>query len=303
MKVRKRFCVKPSYFMNNLKPFCAQSFFREWKRSEPIKLFYPSPSKKLFCDGSFHESIYPVLFVAQFFGLLPVTNISGKSPSDLQFSWKSFRCFFAVFVTLSCGLESVFTIIWTFRTHIEFGKLVILVYYVTNFLSFCCFLNLARTWPRLMMRWHDVEKSLPEIEEKSKRREMLVRLRKTAAIILTLSALEHILSKVSSVLAVLDCPRIHNVMEAVCVHNYPQVFSFFEYNHVLGVYVKFIHVTSTFVWSFTDLFIIMISCGLSAKFKQVNDRLMSQKGKVNYCLHCREIIARFASSVTLTFNL
>lgn len=272
---------------------------KQWKLSENVRFFKQTLSQN-FCDGSFHKSIYPIIVLAQCFGVMPVHNVSSKCPSALSFRWKSFRYMFAVFITISCGFEAVSTIVWTFRTRIEFGKLVILVYYITNFMSFFCFLKLAKIWPSLMMKWHDVEKRLPQMEKEKDRREMSVRIRKTAAIILTLSAIEHLLSIVSSVAVVLDCPRIRNILKAYYVHNFPQVFSFVSYSHVLGVYVKFIHVTSTFVWSYTDLFIMMISCGLSAKFKQINELMLVDKGKVSWHPN-RQYVSRGLLIEKLTF--
>lgn len=287
MKTKKRFCAKTnglvdctkklnfsSGLLNVMKPI------RQWKMTENVKLFKQT-STKCFCDGSFQKSIYPIMIIAQCFGVMPVHNISLKCPLALRFKWKSFRYFFAVIVTISCGLEASSSIIWTFRTQVLFGKMVILVYYVTNCLSFISFLNLARHWPSLMEKWHEVEISLPQPAIEKKKLQTSVRIRRIAAVILAMSAVEHILSIVSSFAVVLDCPKIKNIIQAYFVHNFPQVFFFFGYSHVLGLYVKFIHVTSTFVWSYADLFIMMISCGLSAKFKQINELMLKEKGKVH----------------------
>lgn len=288
MKTKKTFCAKSNSLVNNMKKLR----FSSGTSMKPIRLFKVSDNVKFlnnnqsstkcfYDDGSFHRAIYPILIIAQVFGVLPVFNVSSKCPLKLQFTRKSFRYCFAIFVMISCGLEAISAITWTFRTRIEFGKLVILVFYISNFLSLFCFLRLAKVWPSLMVKWHDVENKLPPNKSQTKNREMCVRIRRIAAVILSLSAIEHILSIVSSVAIVFDCPRIHNILEAYFVHNFPQIFSFFVYSHILGVYVKFIHVTSTFVWSYTDLFIMVISCGLSAKFKQINDLLFHDKGKVS----------------------
>lgn len=287
MKSKKIFCGKPSGVTKAARKVKLLSDISA--AMKPIKLWKPSGNVKFIqnemtrgeCDGSFHQAVYPLLFIAQCFGVMPVNNISLKCPAGLNFTWKSFRFMFAVFVMTSCGLEALSAISWTFRTHIEFGKMVILVYYITNFMSFFCFLSLANVWPELMAKWHEVEKKLPEVETEKEKRSMSSRIRKTAAIILTLSAVEHILSIISSVAVVLDCPRIKNILQAYYVHNFPQVFSFFGYSHLLGIYVKFIHVTSTFVWSYADLFIMVVSQGLSAKFKQINGRMFKDKGKVS----------------------
>lgn len=108
-----------------------------------------------------------------------------------------------------------------------------------------------------------------------------IRMRFTAFVILSLSMIEHILSIVSAVTQVVNCPRIKSIYRAYYVKSFPQVFSLFSYSTILGTYIKFIHVTATFVWSFTDLFIMMISCGLSVKFKLINDRMLEDKGKVS----------------------
>lgn len=256
-----------------MKPFKQQTPLEEPKL--PNK-----PKSKSKISGSFHKAIHPILFVAQCFGVMPVVNISSDNPSEVKFSWKSFRSYFALFVMLSCGSEAITATIWLFKTRLEFGKMIIVVFYVTNFMSFLAFLRLAQAWPDLMMRWHALEKKLPQLEAHREKSETSKRIRRTAFVILTLSAVEHILSIISAVSVVLDCPRIKNILQAYYVHNFPQVFSFFNYSHVLGVYVKFIHLTSTFVWSFCDLFIMMISSGLAVKFKQINRRMLVDKGKV-----------------------
>jgi gustatory receptor len=251
-----------------------------WRSSGNVE-FIPREESKGDCSGSFHRAIYPLMIIATCFGVMPVNNISSKCPAGLTFTWKSIRFFFAIFVMISCGLESFSTISWTFSTNVEFGKLVILIFYVTNLLSFFCFICLAKEWPNLMRKWHEVEKKLPPVETAEEKRAMTWRIRKTAAIILTLSAVEHILSIVSSVAVVLDCPKIKNIVKAYYVHNFPQVFKFFSFSHPLGIYVKFIHITATFVWSYADLFIMVVSQGLSAKFKQINERMLKDKGKVS----------------------
>lgn len=130
------------------------------------------------------------------------------------------------------------------------------------------------------VKWRDVEKKLPPYRTKHERQLLRFRMRLTAFIILSLSLIEHILSVVSAVAQVVNCPRIKSIYRAYYLKSFPQVFTLFSYSAFLGSYIKFVHITSTFVWSFTDLFIIMISCGLSLKFKLINERMLEDKGKV-----------------------
>lgn len=268
MKIKKRFCAAKGGGLANgaKKPKFSSGVaaailkpLKKLKASGALALMHQTPpltsAEKCFCTGSFHKSIYPVIALAQIFGVMPLLNIGARCPKSLKYTRGSLRFVYAVFVTMSCSFEAIMAVIWTFKTRIEFGKMVILVYYLTNAMSFFCFLRLAKTWPFLMKMWHDVEKSLPNEDDGDARRAMCKRIRRTAAIILLLSATEHILSIMSSVVVVFDCPQIKSILKAYYIHNFPQVFSFVKYSHALGVYVKFVHITSTFIWSYTDLFI------------------------------------------------
>lgn len=132
----------------------------------------------------------------------------------------------------------------------------------------------------MQIQWRDVEKKLPPLRTNEEKHSLRIRMRRTALIILVLSLIEHILSIVSAVAEVVNCPLIKNMYRAYHIKSFPQVFTFFPYSTPLGIYAKYVHITSTFIWSFTDLFIMMISCGLSAKFKLINERMLEDKGKV-----------------------
>lgn len=56
-----------------------------------------------------------------------------------------------------------------------------------------------------------------------------------------------------------------------------EVVTFRAENAVFG---KFVNVCTTFMWSYMDLFVMLVGIGLSSRFKQINDSLMRHKGKV-----------------------
>ncbi|KAL7038090.1 hypothetical protein ACKWTF_009450 [Chironomus riparius] len=282
MKFKKPFCPKSTLFKRSKKAppnlEIQLTDIKRWQLIEGIKNLHQKSNTSI-TDGSFHNAIKPALIIGQCFGAMPVSNVISKYPSSLKFTWKSLQSWYAIFVTLSVGWEALLTIYWTFSRHLEFGKMVYLVFYVSNFMSFVCFFSLATNWPDLMMLWHNVEKQLPPYRSKSEKFYLRARMRNIVIIILMLSLIEHILSIISALAIVVDCPRIKNIMKAYYVKSFPQVFSFLPYSTAFGIYIKFIHVTSTFMWTFTDLFIMMISCGLSEKFKLINERMLEDKGK------------------------
>jgi hypothetical protein len=46
-------------------------------------------------------------------------------------------------------------------------------------------------------------------------------------------------------------------------------------------FAEYMNITFTFVWSFLDLFIILISIAIAAKFQKINERLEFFKGRVS----------------------
>lgn len=56
------------------------------------------------------------------------------------------------------------------------------------------------------------------------------------------------------------------------------IFHFFRYNHALGALGKLINIVSTFVWTYMDVFVIIISVGLVFRLRQINERLLAIKG-------------------------
>lgn len=92
------------------------------------------------------------------------------------------------------------------------------------------------------------------------------------------------------------CPAIRDPIEAFYVTNYPYIFISLPYNGLLGVFVKLINIAASVAWTYTDLFVIFVSIGLTSKFRQINDDLMEVKGKVvdnsfwsEYRLYYREV--------------
>lgn len=59
-----------------------------------------------------------------------------------------------------------------------------------------------------------------------------------------------------------------------------QLFTFFPFSPWLAFFGKLVNIISTFAWSFMDLFLMMVSVGLSSRFKQINDDLERIKGEV-----------------------
>lgn len=60
-----------------------------------------------------------------------------------------------------------------------------------------------------------------------------------------------------------------------------QVFVYFEYSPYLAFFAKMLNLLSTFMWTYMDLFVMVVSVGLSTQFKKINRHLMKFKGQVS----------------------
>lgn len=83
-------------------------------------------------------------------------------------------------------------------------------------------------------------------------------------------------------------------MKRLIISQLPHVFVCMNYNTIKGLIAKGINVLATFMWNYTDLFLIIISIGLSSLFKQINDSLRLNKNKVskNRCIRSKGLVAR-----------
>jgi gustatory receptor len=93
-----------------------------------------------------------------------------------------------------------------------------------------------------------------------------------------------------------NCPAIRDPIKAFYISSYPYIFTKIEYSGYLGSFVKFLNISASFSWSYTDLFVILVSIGLASKFRHINEHLAEFKGKfVNsnfwseYRLYYREV--------------
>lgn len=60
-------------------------------------------------------------------------------------------------------------------------------------------------------------------------------------------------------------------------------FSIIDYSPYLGILFQLINTRMAFAWTFLDLFIILISCSLAVRFRQVNERVLCMRNmKVYY---------------------
>lgn len=279
-------------------------------------------------NGTFHEAVGFMMAFAQIFGICPVCGVREPTVKHLKFQKCSIRFWLSIFYIVAMAWILGMEIYWIFKTRIEFGKLITFFFDLTNWLSILCFLELAVKWPKLMQKWREVEKFLPQLSHEIERQRMAYEIKIVALVIMFGSmgkwiqwtkfylhtretsvyvfnesiyflshAAEHLLSIVVGTYVANNCPAIRDPIEAFFVQHYPYIFIELPYSGQLGIFVKALNIAASVAWTYTDLFVIMVSIGLSTMFRQINDDLMDVKRRAvdnsfwsEYRLYYREIV-------------
>lgn len=92
----------------------------------------------IYLDGNFRKSIWPILFIGQILGLMPVIGISQQSISDLKFNWKSRRTLYGFIVAVIATFYASMHVYRTLIVEIDFyliGLLLTMKIISDNFTS------------------------------------------------------------------------------------------------------------------------------------------------------------------------
>lgn len=156
------------------------------------------------------------------------------------------------------------------------------IFYVSNAYAMICFAKLASKWPELMQSWEDVERNLLTLRKPTINKGRLAyKIKIISAVVMGLSLAEHLLSITTEFTKHQTCRSIEDPMKKLIVSQLPHVFVCTNYSAIKGLIAKAVSVLATFMWSYTDLFLMIVSVGLSSLFKQINANLNLNKHKVS----------------------
>ncbi|XP_055326851.1 gustatory receptor for sugar taste 64f-like [Sitodiplosis mosellana] len=244
-----------------------------------VKWLQRATRKDFLFDGSFQEAIGPLLAMAQCFGIMPVIGIKSKTACKLQFKWNSYRTIYS-FVVFILLLIIMGMTVWITASHeIKFSRMIAVIFYGSAVYGIFCFIQLAPKWPRIMRRWESVEAKMPQYRTQAGKRQLARRIKMISIIILMTSLVEHALNMISIVHYAQTCLDPDKPIKEFFRVQLSQMYTFLPYSPWLSFLGKFLNVIATFAWNYMDLFVMVVSVGLSSRFKQLNEDLERVKGK------------------------
>jgi gustatory receptor len=226
--------------------------------------------------------IIPAIYAGKVFLLFPI-NVTSTQPYEVIFKWKSIK-------SIICTMH-VLMLVATFCFHLKFqlangpitpSSAVGLIFFVVVNLICFSFFKLSLRWRYLMTHWTRIEKIF--ITEKYRMPSKMWSLRKQLAVVtftyLLLSMTEHILFQAADnyklIYEIQHCNFTYDSYLEVFIKKHLEIVLTnlpFSYNNFLGLLLEYLNVSYTFLWNFLDLFIILLSTGISYVFDRINNRL------------------------------
>ncbi|KAI5639378.1 trehalose receptor domain-containing protein [Phthorimaea operculella] len=233
------------------------------------------PSSNISNAATFQKALRACVLIGQFFGLNPVLGINEADTSKLRFSVVSVRFIYTMITIVG---QSILVLLCLMRTAKEvnpsIGTNSNLVFYGINTITTYLFLRVATKWPKLCQQIAKLEEIDPTVDGSVVRRCHI-----SLIIVLSAALLEHMLSDCTLILATLECDPDYPLIDAYSRGAYGWAWAFFDYSRTISAIGFVLNIQCTFNWNFADVFVICISWYLTARLKQVNDRIGAVRGK------------------------
>ncbi|KAH8305109.1 hypothetical protein KR059_008945 [Drosophila kikkawai] len=227
----------------------------------------------------FHRAVYPFMFLAQCFAVMPLLGIRASYPRKVRFAYKSLPIIVTlIFMSATC-IMFLGMLTHLLQIGISAKNFVGLVFFGCVLTAYVIFIRLARRWPPLIRYWTKTEMVFTRPPYEIPKRNLARRVQLAAVAIIGLSLGEHALYQVSAILTykrrIQICKNItaEPTFNDYIQRNYDYVFQLLPYSPVVAAFILLINGACTFVWNYMDLFIMMISKGLSYRFEQITARI------------------------------
>lgn len=135
---------------------------------------YRRKSKCIRCNpsgDSFQNATRWLLWVSQFFGIMPLIDIGVGRKSRSQcpsFRWCSPNALYSLLLIVMSSLETCCCVYQVFETGFHFGNIGAVTFYLLAMISRSLCLSLAMRWPRIIREWRNMERIFLELPYSSR---------------------------------------------------------------------------------------------------------------------------------------
>lgn len=222
------------------------------------------------------------LRVGKIFGFFPI-NINSKQPHEIVFKWKNY----CTIISMIFMAWSLWTAVCTLKTQFEAGPLtpaniVGVIFFSVCFTISLIFFGIAQKFKSLLMFWTKVERVFmhEKYEFDEKKWKLKKRLNVLMWTFLTGALLEHLfylsaeIYKLNFEITYCNLTKTDPIKMFITKHlNFVINCIPISYNHAFGIVVEFFNFSLTFWWNYLDLFIVLVSIGLSELYDRITYRI------------------------------
>ncbi|XP_054085602.1 gustatory receptor for sugar taste 64b [Zeugodacus cucurbitae] len=253
---------------------------------------------QLLQDQTFHNCVSKVLFISQFFGLLPVSNILANDVQRIHYTWFSSHVLYSGIILLLNTLEFFTVGYLVFKSGLNFHNSGTISLFVVCMLEHLYFWRLAIKWPFIMRAWRRTE----EIFLRPPYRiyatyNMKARIYALTCLVMCSAMVEHSFLVFNSFhksnLERTQCKYNITFWESLYSRERPHLSRVVPFNIWYLPVVEWINLTLAYPRSFTDAFIICVSVGLAARFHQLYLRIDAVHNKALPMLFWTEVREHF----------
>ncbi|KAJ2943954.1 hypothetical protein O0L34_g8277 [Tuta absoluta] len=240
---------------------------------DQVEVVAPAPNTSN--QATFQKALRLCVLLGQCFGLNPVLGINEADTTKLRFSVVSVRFIYTIVTIVGqCWVVLMCLMRTAKEPNPSLGTNSNLVFYGINTITSFLFLRIATKWPKLCQQIAKLEEIDPIVDIS-----VVKRCNMSCIIVLSAALFEHLLSDFTAVLAAMECDPDYPIFDAYSRGSFGWAWAFFDYNRIVSVLGFLLNIQSTFNWNFADVFVICISWYLTARLKQVNDRIGAVRGK------------------------
>ncbi|XP_048520674.1 uncharacterized protein LOC109539949 [Dendroctonus ponderosae] len=210
-----------------------------------------------------------LLLLGQIFGFFPVQDIN--KPTQ-KFACKSFRMLYSVFSMCGSLFLCIMQLNKAVKQSIGIDQIDYIAKYVSSAYVAIVFIGLARQWPHLMAEWTRVEQKMHKYGFPKK-------LNKQVTIIIsffmTAFLVEYVLHQASRIDRVMECQSDKDRAIQFFFGNLTlsHVFQYIPYNIPTSLIFQYWVYQMEFGFTYTDIFVTVISMCLAERMRQVTKRV------------------------------
>lgn len=174
-----------------------------------------------------------------------------------------------------------------FNSVLNFPSTVGIVFYLYGFFGAIFLFRLSMHWSKVLETFDKAERTFQTRNyADSSGHSLRRRIRLTSTVFLLLALLEHILFLVSflydRIMQIKMCKLVdHSSFDFIMTMHLHHVYMVFPLKAATMIWAEYMSLSFAFVWSFIDLFIIIVSIGVASKFQKINRRLECCRKRVS----------------------